>query len=658
MTDSSDPREEDLFDADFGADPEFGTVPEFTETAMSVLRARGPLSVDDFAGALAEQGLGSAEQAVELIGFLEDPALTVLADGRYAAADAVLEGRTLTHRLSAAEIESGILDVLPDLSPLTTLVEAGSPDDDREFSVVFPDFDADVFTARGLTDAPAPELERLLLRPDALSGCAAGDLIGIEVSGGALRLVRLDSPATETDLADPLRRIIVDGTAGYVDAVALQLMADDPTLFATPAAPLTDLLTAAGYTCERDHIAVHGFDFEGYHRATRVGMVAREHELHADEAGAVVDFAYLVREVAEAAALGEDPMVLAATRVAQSPESYAALEDPVSAAAALDLAARIEDDRTEALHAAAVALLEHAPRRTLPAAHWIAAKAADRLGDVEAAAAHYESALDRDPDWVPAIFDLALLAADGGDVTRAQSLLGRIEGGDAEALYEVLARYQPVEHPELGRNDKCWCGSGRKYKSCHLGRSDLSVDARAEWLYTKGQLFARTPELFDLVYSLAEIRAEYWSDEDGLAAALEGGLAVDVALFEAGIFDLFVSRRGDLLPPAELELARQWLAGRRSVYEVTATTPGESLTLQDVRGGDPVEVVDEWGSQNFAVGTVLCARLLPTGESVRAFGGMEPIDPSERDALLELLDSEDTEPDQLVDFLSRVFLPN
>ena len=22
--------------------------------------------------------------------------------------------------------------------------------------------------------------------------------------------------------------------------------------------------------------------------------------------------------------------------------------------------------------------------------------------------------------------------------------------------------------PELGRNDPCWCGSGKKYKNCHL----------------------------------------------------------------------------------------------------------------------------------------------------------------------------------------------
>ena len=27
-------------------------------------------------------------------------------------------------------------------------------------------------------------------------------------------------------------------------------------------------------------------------------------------------------------------------------------------------------------------------------------------------------------------------------------------------------QYQPL--PEIGRNELCWCGSSRKYKTCHL----------------------------------------------------------------------------------------------------------------------------------------------------------------------------------------------
>jgi uncharacterized protein YecA (UPF0149 family) len=29
---------------------------------------------------------------------------------------------------------------------------------------------------------------------------------------------------------------------------------------------------------------------------------------------------------------------------------------------------------------------------------------------------------------------------------------------------------QPI--PNLNRNDRCWCGSGRKYKTCHQAEDD------------------------------------------------------------------------------------------------------------------------------------------------------------------------------------------
>jgi hypothetical protein len=28
-------------------------------------------------------------------------------------------------------------------------------------------------------------------------------------------------------------------------------------------------------------------------------------------------------------------------------------------------------------------------------------------------------------------------------------------------------------HAEMGRNDLCWCGSGKKYKRCHLKSDEL-----------------------------------------------------------------------------------------------------------------------------------------------------------------------------------------
>ena len=36
-------------------------------------------------------------------------------------------------------------------------------------------------------------------------------------------------------------------------------------------------------------------------------------------------------------------------------------------------------------------------------------------------------------------------------------------GGGGEVVETVVKD----EHDKIGRNDPCWCGSGKKYKKCH-----------------------------------------------------------------------------------------------------------------------------------------------------------------------------------------------
>ena len=33
---------------------------------------------------------------------------------------------------------------------------------------------------------------------------------------------------------------------------------------------------------------------------------------------------------------------------------------------------------------------------------------------------------------------------------------------------KLFGGQRPREIPRLGRNDPCWCGSGKKYKRCHM----------------------------------------------------------------------------------------------------------------------------------------------------------------------------------------------
>jgi|PlaIllAssembly_1097288.scaffolds.fasta_scaffold3132588_1 hypothetical protein len=51
-------------------------------------------------------------------------------------------------------------------------------------------------------------------------------------------------------------------------------------------------------------------------------------------------------------------------------------------------------------------------------------------------------------------------------------LLDRVMGAFAGRAPEM-----PAAKP--GRNDACWCGSGKKYKKCHLSEDEKKADAKA-----------------------------------------------------------------------------------------------------------------------------------------------------------------------------------
>jgi hypothetical protein len=78
--------------------------------------------------------------------------------------------------------------------------------------------------------------------------------------------------------------------------------------------------------------------------------------------------------------------------------------------------------------------------------------------------------------------------------------------------------------------------------------------------------------------------------------------------------------------------------------------------MRDVRTGD-IHQVREWAaSQTVTAGALVCARVVPAGNTTQIFGSVEPVGPHERDELIKLLDSEPG-PLDLVAFLTRRFAP-
>jgi preprotein translocase subunit SecA len=62
----------------------------------------------------------------------------------------------------------------------------------------------------------------------------------------------------------------------------------------------------------------------------------------------------------------------------------------------------------------------------------------------------------------------AALQYSGGTMDDQPSAYGEgYEENESAEMLPVVEQRRVDEHEQLGRNDPCWCGSGKKYKKCH-----------------------------------------------------------------------------------------------------------------------------------------------------------------------------------------------
>lgn len=616
---------------------------------MALLREHGPLTDRELGQLLADAGFGYVEEVTEQLEELDDPGLGILPDGRNFALDVALDGRVLTHRLTAEEIAADTVNS-DDFGPLLVLAPRGTVN--TGFELLLRDADSERLAERGVADADWVGFEVLLLPRGALADRVPGDLIALSVTDGRLRLHRIDGElAAAPDLAPWLTELCDEQGVFHLENEMWQLMVDDPAVFAAPTLPLTEIIEAAGFDRHRDLVAPRGFDFEENRRFGMLEMLADRLDISIDAATAAGLFLGLVAAFDGKTDKTRDEVD--ALFLSSGIEPYSALAHPDVASSVLGDALDERGFSPAAIEQAAEWLLEHGSRKTVAAAHWFAGRAAEADGRVDEAERHYERTIAADGSFEPALIDLANYASDRGDAVRGLSLLGRVPGGDELPTYQLLQRFQPVDRPGLGRNDRCWCGSGRKYKVCHLGKAEHPLSERADWLYRKAVTYVLGSGWRDRLFELAEIRTA--PDEERSASIIRGltdPFIADVVLFECGAFAEFVERRGHLLPADELLLAQQWLLVGRSVHEVEAVRPGEGLTMRDLRTGDRHDVRERTASRRLRVGDVLCARVVPAGDTWQLFGGGEPIAVPQRAPLMAMLDDETTDPAGLVEFLS------
>ena len=253
---------------------------------------------------------------------------------------------------------------------------------------------------------------------------------------------------------------------------------------------------------------------------------------------------------------------------------------------------------------------------------------------------------------------LAGFAADRGDAAEAARLLraGGVRPDDERLGAGLWAELQPfLARPKAtaGRNDPCPCGSGRKYKACHLGREVVPLADRAAWLYRKASRFVAEHlggEHGGLAMALVDAAG---GGPELLSQVIDTELVYDVTLDEAGGLRRFLERRGSLLPDDERELASLWLLADRGLYRVD-DQGRDHLVLTDLAAEQPVRI-DHVRGMRLDVGSHVMARLVQVGPDLVSFFGYVPVPSRLLDEVADVLANGDA--DDVAEVIGRCFAP-
>jgi hypothetical protein len=217
---------------------------------------------------------------------------------------------------------------------------------------------------------------------------------------------------------------------------------------------------------------------------------------------------------------------------------------------------------------------------------------------------------------------------------------------------------------KIGRNDPCWCGSGKKYKHCHLRleqpqHEDLIQQERAfPRLYNKLMELARDVRGegdFTAAYQL------YWNNRMDFATPEKLSREHLFEFFEFYVFDyltarddkpiidLVAERRRGQLSPVERKLLDRWHGSYRSLYQIVQIdgsphpqplsqrergAGGErGATLRDMLQGDQVAINDQLPSE-LTVGQALVGRVLPAGDRRHLTRAVTAVSPELVDPML------------------------
>jgi hypothetical protein len=473
---------------------------------------------------------------------------------------------------------------------------------------------------------------------------------------------------SDAQLFDGAHAELATSTADQVLLAAL--LFDRDAFVDAPVPYLPDLLDAAGLEQRRQTVAPAGFDWS----ALEERRVRNRHRFMYGLGEREVD-ALKVLTGAFRAFSEEDDTALGATDDERDGAAIllAALAELDGVAEAFLAEAVSDAGDTARVEAFVTALASRIDPDWPDGLGWIMSRCLLDRSDVRGSVELVERLAEQGCTFAPLLVDAAAIASDRGDARAAMRLLARA-GIDESRLYEgdhdddpfthhherdehgmdvleeVIAYARPPK-AQVGRNDRCPCGSGRKYKACHLGKEQHTLQDRSPWLHDKALRYVRTscPEIVteladELAEGAYEIRRELASSP----------FVHDLALHEHGAFEAFLAERGWLLPDDEVLLAQTWLLTDRAVFEILRNRADE-LHLRDVGSGETITVTNVHQSDATRPGMYLIGRPVPVGDSYRSFSGFFPVAPHLVNPLIDAIDRDDV--DEMMALLASTFRP-
>jgi len=195
--------------------------------------------------------------------------------------------------------------------------------------------------------------------------------------------------------------------------------------------------------------------------------------------------------------------------------------------------------------------------------------------------------------------------------------------------------------PTPGRNDPCYCGSGKKYKHCHeaadkAAQAELHAWDNARQALTRDVIaFAREKRF---AQSFADGLQLFWNghytietadgmDEDETLRFFDWFVFDYTPADRSRLLDLYAAEKAGTLKEIERQQLEYWQAAKpSSAYRVDALQT-DQITLRDVFDDATVVVRSEAGAKAADVGEVLLARMVRVKDDLR-FSGSTPCLPA------------------------------